>query len=66
MNLQSKFGYFIITQTLNIALCLYAGRNYGQTDRRMDKRTDRPTIRLLDAPADLSGRGHRKKYWMMV
>ena len=34
MNLQSKFGYCIITQSLNIALCLLAGRNYGQTDKR--------------------------------
>ena len=46
MNLQSDFGYYIITQTLNIALCLLAGRNL-----RTDKRTDRQTIgRLLDAP----------------
>ena len=54
MNLQSKFGYFNITQTLNIALCLLAGRNYGQTDKRtdrqMDRQTNRRTIRLLDAP----------------
>ena len=33
--------YSIIIQTLNIALCLKAGRNYGQTDGR--------TIPLLDA-----------------
>ena len=44
MNLQSKFGYCIITKTLNIALCK-AGRNW--------------TIRSLDAPADLSGQGHK-------
>ena len=43
MNLQSTFGYCIITQTLNIALCLYAGWNYGQTNGRM--------IRLLDEPS---------------
>ena len=29
----------------------------GQTDGQ----TDRQTIRFLDAPADLSGRGHKKK-----
>ena len=34
------------TQTLNIALCLQAGRNCRRTDRRTDERT----IRLLDAP----------------
>ena len=28
-----------------------------RTDRRTDKWTDRQTIRLLDAPAELSGRG---------
>ena len=28
MNLQSKFGYCMTTQTLNIALGLYAGRNF--------------------------------------
>ena len=33
--------YCIITQTLNIALCLYAGRNYRQTDGRTNGRTDR-------------------------
>ena len=36
MNSQSKFGYCIITQTLNIALYLKAGRNYGRTDKRTD------------------------------
>ena len=43
MNLQSKFGYFIISQTLINALCLKAGRNYGQTDRQTDKWTDKQT-----------------------
>ena len=37
--------------TLIIELCLYVGRNYGQTDGQ--------TIRLLDAPGSLSGRGHK-------
>ena len=46
MNLQSTFGYFIITQTLNIALC----KRDGITDRQTGRRTDRRTIRLLDAP----------------
>ena len=44
MNLQSKFGY-----CLNIALCLLAGRNYGQTEGRTDRqtngRTDDPITR---------------------
>ena len=31
LNLQSKFGYCIVIQTFNIALCLYTGRNYGRT-----------------------------------
>ena len=48
MNLQSKFGY-CITQTLNIALCLWAGRNYRQADRQTDRRTDGWMIHLLDA-----------------
>ena len=30
------------------------------TELWTDKRTDRRTIRLLDAPTDLSGRGHQK------
>ena len=49
MNLQSKFGYCMTTQTLNNALCLLAGRNYGQTngrtDRQTDGRTDDPNTR---------------------
>ena len=49
MNLQSKFGYCIITQTLIIALCLQAGQNYRLADKQ--------TIRLLDIPADLPCRG---------
>ena len=36
MNLQSKFGYCIITQTLNIAL--FCKRD-GITDRQMDRQT---------------------------
>ena len=34
----------------------------GQTDRR----TDGQTIQLLDAPADLSGRGHKNKWSPVV
>ena len=45
MNLQSKFGYCIITPTLNIALCLLAGRNYGRTNRQTNGRTDDPITR---------------------
>ena len=36
MNLQSKFGYFIITQTLNIALCKRDGITEGRTNRQTD------------------------------
>ena len=42
----------------NFKYCtLYAGQNITdrQTDRQTDGRTDGQTIRLLDAPADLSG-----------
>ena len=42
MNLQSKFGYCMTTQTLNIALCLQVERNYGRMDGQ--------TIQTLDAP----------------
>ena len=41
MKLQSKFGYCIITQTLNIALCKRGGIK--------DKQADGRTIQLLDA-----------------
>ena len=43
MNLKSKFGYCMTTQTLNVALCLQAGRNYGQTDKWTDRQTDGQT-----------------------
>ena len=46
MNLQSKFGYCMTTQTLNIALC----KQDGITDRRKDRR---------GCPRHLSGRGHK-------
>ena len=39
-DLQSKFGYCITTQTLNITLCLKVGQNYGQTDGQTDRQTD--------------------------
>ena len=51
MNLQSHFGYHIITKTLNIALRLKMGRNCGQTDRR----TNDPITRCPQH----SGRGHK-------
>ena len=35
------------------------GRNYGQTDKKTNRQTDGRTIQLLDAPAGLSGRGHK-------
>ena len=52
MNLQSKFGYCIITQTLNIALYLKVGRNLGQTDKQTNGRTD-----------DLISRCPRRTFW---
>ena len=58
MNLQSKFGYCIITHTLNIAHSLYAGRNNGQTDGRPDRQTDRRSDYYM-RPTDLSGRGFK-------
>ena len=49
MNLQSKFGNCIITQTLNIALCKRDGitdkQTEGQTDGQTDGRTDYPITR---------------------
>ena len=43
MNLQSKFGYYIIKQTLNIALC----KRDGITDRPTEGQTDRRTDTLI-------------------
>ena len=69
-NLQSKFGYFIISQTLIIALCLKAGRNYGQTngqtDKRTDKQTDDPITRcprrtFQTGGIKSEGQGHRER-----
>ena len=51
MNIPSKFGNCITTQTLNIALFV-SGWNYGQTNRRADGRSD-----SLLHPVDLSDRG---------
>ena len=48
MKLRSKFGYCIITQTLNIALCFISGTELW-TDGRTDKQRDGQMIRLLDA-----------------
>ena len=62
MNLQSKFGYCIITQTLNIALCKRDGITDRQPDGQTDKQMDGRTIQLLYAPADLSGLGHKTWY----
>ena len=40
MNFQSKFGYCIITQTLNLALLfVFELRTDGQTNGRADRRT---------------------------
>ena len=55
MNLQSKFGYCMTTQTLNIALC--TGQNYAQTDGQTEKRT----IQTLDAPGGPFRPGALKK-----
>ena len=40
MNLQSKFGYCMITQTLIIGLCKWDGITHKQMDKRTDGRTD--------------------------
>ena len=61
MNLKSKFGNCLITQTLNIALYMKAGRNYTQTDERTDGQTNGQSDYLMP-PADLSGRGHKNYY----
>ena len=45
MNLQPKFGYCIITKTLNIALCLKVGQNYSQRDKHLNGQTDDPITR---------------------
>ena len=41
MNLQSKFGYCVITQTLNTALC----KQDGIIDRQTNRQTDDPITR---------------------
>ena len=60
MNLQSKFGYCMTTQTLNIALRMLVGRNYGRTNGQTDGQTDRWTIQTLDAPGGPFRSGHKK------
>ena len=49
MNLQSKFGHCMTTQTLNIALCKQDGimdrQTDGRTDEQTDKQTDKPNTR---------------------
>ena len=58
MNLQSKFGYWITTQTLNVAPCLKAVPNYGQNrDRRSD---------YYISPVDLSGEGHKNTAFLIL
>ena len=47
MNLQSKFGYCIITQTLNTNVSHFVCKRDGIVDRQMD---NGQTIRLLEAP----------------
>ena len=59
MNLQSKFGNCIITQTLNSALCLLAGQNYGQTDGR----TDHPITRCPQRTFQAGGIKSHSQYW---
>ena len=44
MNLQSKFGNYTSIQFLNIALYMWAGQNYRQTDGW----TDRGTFQNVD------------------
>ena len=43
--LKFKFGYYVITQTLNFCTLFVSG-----TKLRTDGRTNRQTVRLLDAP----------------
>ena len=71
MNLQSKFGYCIFTQTLIIDL--FISGTELRTDRRTDKQTDRQTDRQMDGrskhympPADLSGQGHKKSFGQVI
>ena len=47
MNLQSKFGYSMTTQTVNIAFYFVS-----ETELRICRQTARRKIWLLDAPAD--------------
>ena len=58
MKVQSKFDYCIITQTLNIALLMSAGQNYGQTKGRTNGQTHDPITTTMP-PVDLSGWGHK-------
>ena len=60
MNLQSKVGYCMTTQTLNIALCKRDGMAHRQTDKQTDGRTDKRTIQTVDAPAGPFRPGHNK------
>ena len=48
MNLQSKFGYCMTTETLLHFVSGTELRTDRQTDRRMDGRTDRQTDRRTD------------------
>ena len=41
-------------------------RTDGQTDRQTNGRIDRRTIQLLDAPTDLSGRGHKNQIGLVL
>ena len=49
MNLQSKLSYFIITQTLNIALCKQDGIMDRQTDGQIDNPITRCPRRTIQA-----------------
>ena len=74
MNLQSKFGYCITTQTFFKYCTLFVSGTElwtdGRTDRQTDGQTDRWIIRLLDAPGGPfrpgGGGGHKNclQFWL--
>ena len=51
----------VFKKSANFKYCtVFVSGTELQTDGQTNKQTDGRTIRLLDAPADLSGRGHKK------
>ena len=60
MNLQSKFGYCMTAQTLNIAHNVHVIGTKLCTDKFTNKQTDGQSKHQM-THADLSGQGHKKK-----